>query len=120
MSLNKFLAEHPPNVVTDHIDPAEMEMMFHQASVQREILTEKTKQSLQYIFSYWILDALIRIDDLETVLLMDRLCAYASTLVTADGVIFEAYRNLLEIKRQNIARAKGSSPDAKWPGLSST
>lgn len=110
MSLNKFLAEHPPEVISDTIDPAEMETMLRQASVLRETLTEEAKQSLEFFFSYWVMTALTRNDDLATVLLMDRLCMLAVRFMPFSVRVFYAYRDLLEIKRHNIARARGSPP----------
>ena len=72
-----------------------------------EHLGDQQEAALRYALAFWIMQALGRQKDTDTIVLLDKLCAAAARRSAGEFVIrLQTYRDLLEHKRQSIAAGR--------------
>lgn len=102
-----------PETLADTVDPVLVERELR----WRPGLEMSQMQALVYALDYWVVETIERPTDLESVLLLDRICALAPQCPLS-GLWAEEFRSnlgplrsLLEVKRQCIAsRLSGQRP----------
>ena len=109
-----------PELLADTVDPVDAELAIKAAIAAGSPLTAMQRQALNYALGYWVMQVIERPSDLESVLLLDRVCALAARAATLAGATapsddaapsatpsdfcsrLSALREMLENKRQAI------------------
>lgn len=102
------LLDHRPDLLADRGDPADVLAEV----AEQEQLSPSQRESLDYALGYWVLQALQRPGDTESLVLLDKLAAFAQLRSDGDTKFNDrlaALRDLLENKRLSATK-RASQP----------